>query len=110
MIKHFYSYIIETDSLISELDELNITETQRAHLTALIESNLHHAIVESVLSELSEDDKKRFLMHLHTKNQEKLWKLLNSRIKNIEEKIKKTANDLKKEIRRDIQEVKGSKA
>ena len=106
MIKHFYSYIVETDSLIAELNSLDLTESQKAHIEALIESSLHHVVVDAILSELSEDDKKIFLHHMHTKNYEKLWKHLHTKVDGIEEKITKAANALKKDLHKDINEVK----
>jgi DNA-directed RNA polymerase specialized sigma24 family protein len=107
MIKHFYSYIIETDSLIAELDEMDLTEAQRSHLEALIDSSLHHTVIDAILSELSEEDKKVFLRHMHTKQYEKLWKHLHTKVEDIETKIQKAANELKKELHKDIREVKG---
>ena len=45
-------------------------------------------------------------MHLASENHDKVWKFLNQKVENIEEKIKKTADELKKELHKDIKEVK----
>lgn len=104
--KQFYDHIIETDSLMLALQSLEIDETEQKHLEMLIESTIHHEIIDAILSELSEDDKKVFLTHLASKNHEKVWDYLMDKVDNIEEKIKKAAEDLKKELHRDIDDTK----
>lgn len=108
MIKHFYSYVVETDTLFLELDSLDLSVAEKKHLKMIAESSLHHAIVDVILAELSEDDKKLFLSHLHSHDHDKTWKLLRTKITDIEEKIRKTAHELKKELHKDIREVKKS--
>ena len=49
-------------------------------------------------------EKQKFLKHLANDEDEEIWKLLNSRVDNIEDKIKKTAHDLKDELHSDINE------
>ena len=105
MKKHFYSHIIDTSILSLELAEMNLTSAERIHLISLIDSNIHHTVLDLVLSELSESDKKIFLTHLAEKNHDKIWKLLKEKTKNIEEKIKKAAEYLKKELHKDIKEA-----
>lgn len=106
--KHFYTDIIDTSTLSLELGEMNLTSEERIDLISLVDSNIHHAILDLVLSELSEEDKKQFLMHVASSEHDKVWKLLKEKTENIEEKIKKTAEDLKKELHKDIKEVKRS--
>ncbi len=103
--KHFYSHIIETSSLSIALGDMDLSHEERVHLISLTESSLHHAILDAILSELSEEDKKEFLNHVSSDDQEKIWDFLKDKIKNIEEKIKKTADDLHKELREDIKEA-----
>ncbi|MCL5432567.1 MAG: hypothetical protein M1524_00425, partial [Patescibacteria group bacterium] len=102
----FYSDIIEFESLIIDLNALDLEEDEKKHLIELAESNLHHAIIDSILSELNEDEKKVFLAHLGSDDHDRIWKLLNERVKNIEEKIKKTADTLKSELKKDIEDIK----
>lgn len=104
-MKHFYSHIIETSSLSIALGEMDLSHEERVHLISLTESSLHHAILDAILSELSEEDKKEFLSHVSSDNHEKIWKFLRAKIKNIEEKIKKTADDLHKELHEDIKKA-----
>ena len=103
--KHFYSDIIETSSLSITLGDMDLSHEERLHLISLVESNLHHTILDAILSELSEEDKNKFLMHLSSNNHEKIWSFLKDKIENIEEKIKKTAEDLHKELHEDIKEA-----
>lgn len=105
MKKYFYTHIIDTSTLSLELGDMDLTPKERLHLISLIHSNIHHAVLDLVLSELKEADKKTFLTHLASENHDKVWKFLNQKVKNIEEKIKKTAEDLKKELHKDIEET-----
>ncbi len=106
MIKHFYSFIVETDSLFLEIDSLEISTDEKAHLKALAESHIHHSILDAILSELPKDDKKLFLSHLNSKNHEKIWKFLRAKIRDVEEKIEKAASEVKKELHKDIKDFK----
>ena len=105
---HFYSKLVTTDSFVAALNELNLTDDQKTHLLGIVESSLHHAILDAILSELSEKDKKIFLEKLDENNDEKIWNFLNEKIDKIEEKILQTAEGLKKELHQDIEETKGN--
>ncbi len=104
-MKYFYSHLIDTQSLTLELDKMGFSHDQRDHLIALIDSNIHHAVLELILSELSEEDKKVFLHHVAHDKHDKVWELLNEKVDNIEEKIIKTAKKLKEELHKDIKET-----
>lgn len=105
MKKQFYSHLVRIETIAMRLQYLDLSEEERAHLLGLIDSSLHHAILDAVLSELSEKDKKKFLEHMTSEDNEKLWKFLNDRVNNIEEKIKNTAESLTKKIHTDIDEA-----
>jgi len=105
MKKYFYTHIVDTSSLSLELADMSLDPKERLHLISLINSNIHHEVLDLILSELTPADKKTFLMHLASDNHDKVWRFLNSKIENIEEKIKKTAEDLKKELHKDIKEM-----
>lgn len=104
--QHFYTHLVTTDSLILRLQELNLKEDEHAHLISLIESNMHHAILDAILSELTEEDKKLFLKELASDDHEAIWNFLKKRIERIEEKIEKTADELQKELHSDIDDIK----
>lgn len=106
MKKHFYSHIVETESIVIKLNQMDLAEEEKAHLLALIDSNLYHTILDAILSELSDEDKKNFLRHLASEDHGKVWELLNEKVKDIENKIKKASDDLKKQLLKDIKEAK----
>lgn len=106
MLKNFYTHLINYEEVYIELDKLDLSEKERHHLAELIDANLHNSIIEAVLSELSDKDKHVFLKHLSEQNHDKIWELLNTKADNIEDKIRLAAEDLKKEIHKDIKEAK----
>ncbi len=73
MKKHFYHQIIEIDSLFVELESMDFSEEEKHHLSKLIDANLHHTILDVILSELDEADKKVFLHHLQRNDHSKIW-------------------------------------
>lgn len=105
MKKHFYSHLVEVDTLIIELEKLELTDSEKEHLLKIIESSLHHTILDAILSELTPGDKSLFLHHIALDDHEKIWNFLNKKVDLIEEKIKKSAEDLKKELHEDIEEL-----
>jgi hypothetical protein len=105
MKKQFYSHVVETESLVVKLERLNLKEDEKAHLLSLMESSLHHVILDAILSELSADDKKLFLKGLASEDHDAVWTFLKKKIDNIEGKIEKAADDLKKELHSDIDEI-----
>lgn len=106
---YFYSRFIIIESLIQELHEMDLSDEQRHHLAALVDSSLHHAILDEILSNLSEADKKLFIDEFKKDPEtEKLMEFLKDKVENIEEKIKKVADDLVEEMHKDIREAKRS--
>lgn len=104
-MKQFYSHIIEIESLIVELDKLDLEDEQKRHLASLIDSSLHHTIMEAVLSQLQDDDKKLFIKYLEEDDHDKIWKFLNERVEDIENKIKKASEDLKYQLYEDLKKA-----
>lgn len=105
-MKQFYSHIIEIESLIVELDQLDLEDEQKRHLAILIDSSLHHAILDAILLELSEEDKRIFIKHLAEDDHDKIWKFLTEKVGNIEDKIKKVSEDLKHQLHEDLKKAK----
>jgi uncharacterized protein YPO0396 len=104
--KQFYSHIIELDSILFELNRLDISSGEKAHLVELVDSNLHQAILEEVLSHLNDEEKVTFLEHMAEARYSDVWQLLEKRIDHVEDKIKKIADEVKDELHEDIKEVK----
>ena len=104
MKQHFFSHLVEIDTIHLELEELDLESAQKEEIKKLIEDSLYHTILDAILSELTEEDKKTFLSHIVEDNHDKIWKLLNTKIENIDEKIKQAAEAIKKEMRKDIKD------
>lgn len=101
----WYSHLIEIESIIIELDKMELSKMEKLHLAHLVDSSLHQAILDAVLSKLQEQDKRKFMMHLKIGDHSKIWQFLNSKVDNIEEQIKKAAADLKSKLHKDIKEA-----
>ncbi len=108
-MKYFYHHLVEIESIIVELDKMELSKDEKLHLAHLIDSNLHHTILDAVFSKLQEKDKKIFIMQLNENNHGKIWKFLNEKVKGIEVDIKQAADGLKKELEGDLKEAKKQK-
>lgn len=104
--KHFYSHIVETDTLIFELNKLDLSQSEKYHLIELIDSNLHHAILEEILTHLDDEEKIIFLEHIAEGKYNDIWQLLEKRIDGVESKIEMIAEEVRKELQEDIDEIK----
>ena len=109
MQKHFYTHIVEIDSIYAALDEIELGGQEKQELILIVESHVHQVVVDTVLSELSEEDKKIFLMYLAHNRHDEVWDHLKKNIENVEGKIKKAVDDLKKDLHTDIKESKVKK-
>jgi predicted transcriptional regulator len=98
----FYSHLIETTDISIRLTEMDLTKDEKVHLTSLLEANIHSTIVHNILSELSEEDKKVFLKNLVNNKHQKTLDHLGAKIEKLEDKIKKSVEDLKKELLKDL--------
>jgi hypothetical protein len=79
--KHFYAHLTETTDIVLELGELNMSPEERIHLLSLIETNIHSAVIDTVLSNLDEENKKIFLKNLVSNNHSNTWEHLNKTIR-----------------------------
>lgn len=104
-MKQWYSHLIEIESITTQLDQLNLSNDERLYLSYLIDSSLHHTILNAILSELSEEDKRVLINHLNEGDHARIWQYLKSKIVGIEDKIKKAASDLKKELHKDLKKA-----
>jgi hypothetical protein len=102
----FYAHLIETSFISLDLADMDLTQKERLHLLSLVDSNVHNAVLETVLSNLPPEDKKIFLANLHVNDNKKIWEHLKQKIENVEEKIKERIEDLKEELQKDIEEAK----
>lgn len=105
-MKYFYTHLIEIESIIVELDKMDLSKEEKIHLSQLLDTSLHHTILDAIFSELSENDKKAFATHLQEGKHEKIWKFLTEKIDHVEDKIKAVADELKNKLHVDIKEAK----
>ena len=109
MKKHFYSHVIEITPLHMALDGLELDVEEKEHLLQLIEASVHHAVLDTILSELS-DEHKKVLMSFIVKNEhDEAWQLVITNIPEAEVKIRKTAQSLIDGMHTDIKEAKKHK-
>lgn len=106
MKKHFFSHLIEIDTLHLELDNHDMTDDQKEEIKRLLDESIYHTVLEAILSELSEEDKRVFLSHLAEDDHGKIWEFVNGKVENIEDKIIKASEDIKKKLHSDIKESK----
>jgi len=104
-MKQFYTHLVEIESIIIRLDKMVLSKEEKLHLAHLIDSSLHHTILDAILSQLSDQDKRMFMTHLTEDNHDKFWKFLNEKVVGIEDKIKNAAETLKKELEKDLKEA-----
>ncbi len=100
--KYFYSHIVETTEISLAIGDIDMPKKHRVKLISLAEENLHHEILDAVLSKLSEDDKKLFLSHLSLENHDKAWEMLSKKVDKVEELVIKLSNNIKKQMQKDI--------
>jgi hypothetical protein len=105
----FYSHLVEIESINVELDQMDLSTEEKLHLAKLVDSSLHHTVLNAIFSELKDEDKRRLVNHINENDHDKIMKFLNERVDKLEEKIKKAADDLKIELHKDIKEAKKSK-
>lgn len=105
-MNYFYSHLIEIDSVILALSELEISAEEKKKLEKLAHDQVREVIMDAILNELSEKDKRIFLANVRYENNEKIWKHLNEKVERIEEKIMMAAEDLKHDLHKDIEGIK----
>lgn len=106
MTTYFYSHLVNLDIIAQDLEALSLSKKEKQQLLKIAHDHLHHQILDAILSELTEEDKRTFLLYLHRSQHDKIWEHLNSKVDKIEEKIQKVAEDLKKDLREDIKKTK----
>jgi|SRR3972149_6997389 len=104
--KHFYTHLAQTTEITLEIANLDVSPSERMHLFALMEANIHSAVISSVLSTLETEDKKIFLQNLSGKDHKKTWAHLKQKIQNAEDEIRETIIKTTKGFLKDIKEVK----
>lgn len=104
---HFYSHIIEIESVLVKLDEMELTPEQKHDLAGLIDSTIHHTVLDLIFSKLPEEEKGFFIQKLKENPGDRgIMEFLNGKVEGIEKEIIKAVNDLKEELHEDLKEAK----
>jgi len=104
--KYFYSHLVDLRSIEDELASLDLTKQEKKELLEIAHMNLHGTILDAILSELNEKDKRHFLTLVANGEDEKIWEHLNAKVEKLEEKIRDASEQIKKELKKDIAKVK----
>jgi len=105
MKKHFYSEVISLEVVVTTLDELAMSPKEKEHLTLLAEEMLHHKILDMVLTELNEEDKKVFLLLLLDESHDQVWEHLTGKIEDLHTKLKSVAKEIEESLLEDIRKL-----
>lgn len=103
--KHFYNHLIELDTLSNELDTLALSTAQKEELLEIAHVHVHQSIMDAILMQLKDSDKKTFLELVAVGADEKIWKHLNEKVEKIEDKIVDAADGVKKVMKEDIAKI-----
>lgn len=104
---YFYSHLVEIESITLALEEMNLSDSQKKHLASLIDSTIHHTILDIIFSKLSEKDKELLADKIKNNPEDKeIMKILKEKVENIEVEIKEAVSKIKKELHEDIEGVK----
>ncbi len=106
MQTYFYSHIVSIEPIKARLDELELSDTEKEELLTLSEENLHYVVMDVVLSELTDEDKKTLFIHLASDKHDDVWALLHDKTDKIEEKIMKAAEEFINTLHKDVHEAK----
>lgn len=102
MKRQFYHQLIELETIHVSLGELDLSPEEKEELLGLVDDHIHHTVLDTMLSELTEDDKKLFLSYVTQERHDDTWKLLKEKVANSEKKIVKAVKSLKRELHEDI--------
>lgn len=103
-MKHFYTHLIDIQSVTIELDKLEMKGQHKKELAGLIDHMIHQSVMDVVMSNLSQQDQHQFVTKLKSDNPKQVMEFLKLRIADIEDQIHKALEELKKELHRDINE------
>lgn len=106
-MKYFYSHIIEIESITASLDEVEFTAEQKIHLAFLIDSMIHHTVLDTIFYHLPQEHHAYFVERLKINPEDKaIMDFLISKLDNIESQIKESVEEVKKDLHKDIKESK----
>lgn len=101
---YFYSHLINFDDIHNKLMLIDAADEERQELLKILESTIHHTVIDILLTELPDEHKTVFMAHLSDNNHDKIWALITEHVDNPEDKITQTYSRLKEDVLTDILE------
>ncbi len=105
MKTHFYAHIYDPEDIRNQLEVLDINDHEKEHLTIIIQSTLHHAVIDIILEELHDDHKHVFMKHITDENHDDTWSFIEENIDDPETKIRSAIEGVTNELLEDIKAV-----
>lgn len=102
MKQQFYTHLISLESIHMAFDDLELHPEHREELLIILESHIHHVVLDLILSKLPEEERKQFMAHLATENHDELWNVINAHIDAAEAHIVLAVEAVKAELHADI--------
>lgn len=104
MAKVFYDHLVLIEEITAELDAYSLPKEERAELLQLIDENIHHRVLDTILQHLPPQKHEHFLTKFHrSPHDQKLLEYLKQEINaDIEEKIKEEAKKIKSDLLSEI--------
>ena len=109
MKKQFYSHLISYESIRLEMNGLDLSEKEKDDLLKIVESHVHHTMLDEALSHVRGEDKKAFLLHVHQEEHDKAMTILRKHTQDIEKHLLQATHVLFEGLRDDIRELKKKK-
>lgn len=104
-MKHFYNHLVEVETLTVELDKIDLSDHQKHELSSLIDVNIHNAIMDAILSKIPDSEKNKFAEVATSGDHKKIWDFIKLKSENIEDEVKKAAQEIKMQLHEDIREA-----
>lgn len=99
MTKVFWENLVETREIKVKISKQDLAEEEKLKLITVVEQTFHLRIIETVLSSLPKEKHKQFIDIFAKKPHDpKLLQVLKKDVADIEQRITKIAEALKKEI------------
>jgi len=109
MTKVFYDHLVVREEIIAEIDKHVLAIEEREELVQLVDENLHHQVLDIILSSLPREKHEEFLIRFHnTPHDENLLDYLKRHDTEIEKKITEEAKKIKSELLAEIKRAKKS--
>lgn len=99
-MKIFYDHLVSIGEVITEIESLEIEESEKEELARLVDETAHHEMVDVILTHLPEEYHEEFLERFHAKPHDPtLLEYLKARGGGIEEKLKQAGERVRTKLK-----------